>query len=125
MQSEFDAKYNVILAIVGNYSLFPLLFDADLTTIKLFLFMYYISLSIFIYILYSKSSFKFLERIYISGYLILFMYENSLHFVLGHNVKLPFLPLMLTSVYCSFGVLYVWLRNYWQYMRVDEPKKNV
>jgi len=53
------------------------------------------------------------ETVYIAGLLPVEIYCQGLHHLLGFNRRLPFLPLMLTSVYCAVGVNYVWLKaNY-------------
>jgi len=53
------------------------------------------------------------EAIYIIGLLPLEIYCQGLHRLLGLDRLLPFLPLMLTSVYCAVGVSYVWLKAHY------------
>ena len=48
------------------------------------------------------------ELVYLGGFVALEVYCTALHsFVFG--TKLPFLPLLLVSVYSALGVSYVWL----------------
>lgn len=51
---------------------------------------------------------SFQEEIYLWGFLPLEAYCSSVHAVLFGS-KLPFLPLLLTSVYSALGVTYIWL----------------
>ena len=110
-----DAKYSFILSICGYFSLFPLLFHTDLFLIRYSLFLAYIS---FMYgqfrRLYREPHFQLhlLEWLYVLGFLGLPLYEHFVAPFMGLNQKLPFMPLLLTSVYCSLGVLYVFLRYY-------------
>ena len=52
------------------------------------------------------------EKIYLFGLFFLQIYNAFLHSIFNLSDKLPFLPLLLTSVYCSVGVLYAWLKFY-------------
>lgn len=54
-----------------------------------------------------------LESLYLLGLLPLELYCSIVHSSLGLTEKLPFLPLLLTSVYCALGVTYSWLKFYW------------
>ena len=116
LQNSEDAKYAFILSICGYFSLFPLLFHMDLYVIRYSLYLAYMS---FMYAQY-RSLYKQLnpglnplEVLYIIGFLAFPLYEHVIAPILGLNKKLPFMPLLLTSVYCSLGVLYVFIRYYW------------
>lgn len=123
---EHDGKMFLILSVVGHYSLFPLLYPKNLLAIKLFLLLTHAALAFcFIPKLYLRAKqlnkrrrilhlpmLNSLESLYLYGLLGLFIYENALHKLLGHDKKLPFLPLMLTSVYCCLGVIYFWISYY-------------
>lgn len=122
-----DAKMFLILSTVGHYSLFPLLYPKSLLGIKLFMLLTHVSIA-FSYIppLYEvktkvvRRSFlqlpmlNYMESMYLYGLIFLCMYENVYHVVWGLHKTLPFLPLMMTSVYCAVGVMYFWVR-YYQY----------
>lgn len=54
--------------------------------------------------------FNALERIYCLGFVPLFAYTELLHPQIPAAVsRLPFLPLLMTSVYCGLGVTYFWV----------------
>ncbi|XP_050498023.1 probable dolichyl pyrophosphate Glc1Man9GlcNAc2 alpha-1,3-glucosyltransferase isoform X1 [Diabrotica virgifera virgifera] len=126
--NQRDAKVFLILSTVGHYSLFPLLFPSSLLLIKVLL--------LVLYALYSFHSLSKLypsltpcicsfslpllsiyESVYLLGLGAIFFYENAVHVALGLNSKLPFLPLMITSVYCAIGVIYCWLYYYYYFLR--------
>ncbi|XP_069679184.1 dolichyl pyrophosphate Glc1Man9GlcNAc2 alpha-1,3-glucosyltransferase isoform X2 [Periplaneta americana] len=123
-----EAQMYVLLATVGHYSLFPLLFTSFEQPIK-----------VLVLLLHSCYAFANLaslfdmkkcsaclpllntfESIYLLGLIPLFLYESVIHPYLGLNTRLPFLPLMLTSVYCSLGISYFWLKYYWHFLTTSE-----
>ncbi|XP_017091387.2 probable dolichyl pyrophosphate Glc1Man9GlcNAc2 alpha-1,3-glucosyltransferase [Drosophila bipectinata] len=103
-----DARYAYILAIAGYFSLFPLLFDPDLFIPRYSLYMSYVAM------LYGQlyrvfpgfRGFHVIEWLYVLGFLGIPLYEHLLAHLLGWHRRLPFLPLLLTSVYSAIGVLY-------------------
>lgn len=124
-----EAQVYILLCIVGHYSLFPLLFTPFELIIKVLL--------LLIHSLYAvqnlsnlfdiKQSMTFalpllskLESMYIVCLIFLFIYENVIHTLLGWKDKYPFLPLMLTSVYCAIGVFYCWVKYYWHFITMNE-----
>ncbi|XP_030751587.1 probable dolichyl pyrophosphate Glc1Man9GlcNAc2 alpha-1,3-glucosyltransferase isoform X2 [Sitophilus oryzae] len=127
-----DAKIFLILSTTGHYSLFPLLFPSSLLSIKVLLLVLYSSYSF--YSLYKIHLPKFnklalpllstLESAYIIGLAGVFLYENVVHQVLRLDKRLPFLPLMLTSVYCALGILYCWCKYYIYFLNLS-PNSNV
>lgn len=120
-----DAKVFLLLSTVGHYSLFPLLFPTSLITIKVLLLLTHTiyafqSLYSLCPMIMVKSTLPLLnygESLYVLGLLPLFFYDNVIHMALGLNKSLPFLPLMMTSVYCSVGVVYCWIRYYVHFLR--------
>ncbi len=56
-----------------------------------------------------------LAALYVIGFVPLEVYCSALHGVVFKG-RLPFLPLMLTSLYCALGVGSVWLRMTLGYM---------
>ncbi|XP_041357534.1 probable dolichyl pyrophosphate Glc1Man9GlcNAc2 alpha-1,3-glucosyltransferase isoform X2 [Gigantopelta aegis] len=126
-----DAQLFLILSTVGHYSLFPLIFTQFENPIKLLL--------MIVFSIYAFSSLgnihgitwrplklpllSTLETLYVAGIVILECYNSAVHYALGLNRKVPFLPLLLTSVYCSVGILYCWVRFYWITLK-DKIKKH-
>lgn len=49
------------------------------------------------------------EACYLYGLVFLEFYCSAIHPFTVLAVKLPFLPLMLTSVYCAVGVVWAWI----------------
>ena len=64
------------------------------------------------------------ESLYIFGIVILELYNSVFHPMLGHADRFPFLPLMLTSVYCAIGVTYCWLQFYWNALTHSDRDAN-
>lgn len=128
---DVDAKLFLYLSTVGHYSLFPLIYPKNLLSIKLFMFLTHIAFAFcFIPSLYEapkskwsrKRRFMLLPRLrrfqslYLYGLMILCIYENALHSLWGIDKSLPFLPLMITSVYCAVGVCYFWMCLYYYFL---------
>ncbi|XP_045526305.1 probable dolichyl pyrophosphate Glc1Man9GlcNAc2 alpha-1,3-glucosyltransferase isoform X1 [Pieris brassicae] len=127
---EDDGKSYLILSTVGHYSLFPLLYPKNLGAIKLFLLLTHCAMG-FVNVprLYDDPKTKkprrrgfmilpmlnWYESLYLYGFLLLFIYD-ILHSSLGFDKRFPFLPLMITSLYCSAGVLYSWLTYYYYFL---------
>lgn len=116
-----DGKLFLLLTTIGHYSLFPLLYPKNLLAIKVLLLLIYTT---FVYYTIRKIRepiihvLNRIELFYIIGLIPLFIYEHILHFMLKFDEKLPFLPLMLTSVYCSLGVIYFSIRYYVQFLTI-------
>ena len=133
--SNVDAKIFLILQTVGYYSLFPLLFKPFETVIKILL--------LFIYSIFSFSAFSIwfskpltnghssiptlpllnkYESVYIYLLILNEFYCYAIH-PLYFAEKLQFLPLMLTSVSCSFGIIWCWFLLYKQALFGSEAKE--
>lgn len=119
-----DAKVFILLSTIGHYSLFPLLFPLSLLPIKVLLLVLHST-----YVFQSLSSMYPLqickynlpllntfESIYILGLIPLFLYENVIHNMFTVLKIYTFLPLLLTSVYCAFGIIYCWIKYYIYFM---------
>lgn len=64
----------------------------------------------------SKEGFSigWIEKSYLVGIVIVELWGQFFHhLILGD--KLPFIPLMLISIYCAIGVIYSWI---WQLMSI-------
>ncbi|XP_034489946.1 probable dolichyl pyrophosphate Glc1Man9GlcNAc2 alpha-1,3-glucosyltransferase [Drosophila innubila] len=109
-----DAKYAYILSVAGYFSLFPLLFEVDLLVPRYSLYLAYMAM------MYGqlermykpKPKFHILEWLYFLGFLAIPIYEHVVSRMLGLHTRLPFMPLLLTSVYSALGVLYFFVRYY-------------
>uniref|UniRef100_A0A182QQX6 Alpha-1,3-glucosyltransferase n=1 Tax=Anopheles farauti TaxID=69004 RepID=A0A182QQX6_9DIPT len=108
--SQHDARWTVFLGVVAHYSLFPLLFKPELTLIKISLHVTYTAGSVLLLkLLHRQTFFRTVEFLYLAGFPVLCAYEHLVHGAIGLRERLPFLPLLLTSVYCAVGVLYFWI----------------
>ncbi|XP_004226900.2 dolichyl pyrophosphate Glc1Man9GlcNAc2 alpha-1,3-glucosyltransferase-like [Ciona intestinalis] len=112
-------KVFLLLQTVGHYSLFPLIFTPFETMIKICLLLLY---CVYTYSAFSnvfsdipKSYFRLpmlnhFETLYVYGLAVNEMYCLLIHPFL--TSQFTFLPLMLTSTYCSIGILYCWFLLY-------------
>ncbi|XP_076467926.1 dolichyl pyrophosphate Glc1Man9GlcNAc2 alpha-1,3-glucosyltransferase-like [Babylonia areolata] len=116
-----DAQIFLILSTIGHYSLFPLIFTPfENFTKVLLLAMSTIYTFLSLGNIHGSQSRSYLqlpllsmlESVYLLGIIPLETYNSFVHHYLGLTERLPFLPLLLTSVYCAVGVSYCWLRFY-------------
>ncbi|ESN94966.1 hypothetical protein HELRODRAFT_193676 [Helobdella robusta] len=118
LNSKREAGLFLLLSCVANFSLFPLIFTKAEQPLKYILCI--ISLIIAFSFLtshhkeYSRSCWRLpllasLESAYVIGLLFIETYSALLHFILFKN-SLEFLPLMMTSCYCSLGVVYTFVK---------------
>lgn len=114
--SAADGRLFLLLSVTGHVSLFPLLFTPFENVAKTVLVAAY-SLASYslLYAWHGDAStqrsrlvFGRAERFYAAGLAAVGAFEFGLHRLTGLDRSLPFLPLMLMSVYCAVGVLYVW-----------------
>lgn len=127
-----DARIFLLLSTVGHYSLFPLLYPSNLLLIKVLLLTLHSayafhSLSKIYPLAVCKYSFPMLsvpESLLVLGLVPLFFYENVIHKLCGFDNRWPFLPLMMTSVYCSIGVIYCWIKYYCYFLKSVKTNNN-
>lgn len=128
--SESEAKYAWFLSIVSHFSLFPLLFKSNLAVIKISL------LATFTLIITNgmrilwptvkrKQIVSIHELLYTIGLVGLLVYEFFIQYLLHFDKKLPFLPLLLTSFYCSIGITYFWLKYYAAFLFSNSSSKKI
>lgn len=116
---HFETNLLFLLTIVSFFSLFPLLFTSELKLPQLFLYLSHITFGFYVLKINKiKLNYSIYHKTYLAGFCGLFFYENIIQYVLGMDSKLPFLPLMLTSVYCSFGIIFSWLSFYYNFMSI-------
>ncbi|XP_056386057.1 probable dolichyl pyrophosphate Glc1Man9GlcNAc2 alpha-1,3-glucosyltransferase [Hyla sarda] len=115
VSSAKDAGIYLILTTVGHFSLFPLLFTPQELPIKILL--------MAIFTVFSFSSLKALfrkegkllncvEALYVFGLVPLGLLCEVIYPLTPWQQRLPFIPLLLTSVYCALGIAYSWIRLY-------------
>ncbi|XP_042880305.1 probable dolichyl pyrophosphate Glc1Man9GlcNAc2 alpha-1,3-glucosyltransferase [Penaeus japonicus] len=123
LQKKMEAQIFIIMSVVGHFSLFPLLFTHHETPIKvtaLLLHAIFTGYTLLNYWLPGKNTglipriplCSIAETTYLLGLVNIFLYQQVGHQLLGLQEKMPFLPLMLISVYCGVGVTYCWLKYY-------------
>ncbi|RHY26756.1 hypothetical protein DYB32_008806 [Aphanomyces invadans] len=118
VESTRDAKLYRVATLVGNISLFPLLFTTAEVGTRLLLTAGHALLAHVCLYPYHAHSLK-RRRIKYTGIGLSLWQRLYLHAVAGVAVvsmalpivlpRYPFLPLLLTSVSCAGGVIYVWL----------------
>ncbi|KAG2197180.1 hypothetical protein INT46_005155, partial [Mucor plumbeus] len=110
--SRVNLRVFVILSAAGIFSLYPLLFRSTETPIKITITLLWFC-AIIPGLAYSiktplKNLLTTIEENYLVGLLVLQLYTGFVHdLVFGQN-NLQFLPLMVTSLYCSVGIVYGW-----------------
>lgn len=120
LEKKKDAQLFLILSTVAHYSLFPLIFTKAETVIKISMVLLYT-----IYSFYSLGNIfripwtvnqlplcSMIETLYLFGIVPVEIYNSVIHQALGLDKRLPFVPLMFTSVYCAIGVMYCWIKFY-------------
>ncbi|KAM4699408.1 dolichyl pyrophosphate Glc1Man9GlcNAc2 alpha-1,3-glucosyltransferase [Discoglossus pictus] len=126
VSSAKDAGIYLMLATTGHFSLFPLLFTAQELPIKIFLML--------MFTVFSISSLKsllrregpllnWLETLYLCGLVPLEVFCEIVYPWTPWVEHLPFIPLLLISVYCALGVFYAWLRLYISALTLFRPGK--
>lgn len=110
-----DASIFLILTTAGHYSLFPLLFTAPELPIKILLMLLFTIYSISsLKTLFRKEKplFNWMETFYLLGLGPLEVFCEFLFPFTSWKLKFPFIPLLLTSVYCAVGIIYAWFKLY-------------
>ncbi|MCD9641157.1 hypothetical protein HAX54_027103 [Datura stramonium] len=135
-KSVEDAKHYFYLSIVSCYSLFPLLFEAQEYPIKVLLLLLHATLMWIGFsshftttkrkadeteqTRYDKTRFiiGWFGKLYLLGLLAVEIYGQFVHPILFAE-RLPFLPLMMISIYCAFGMMYSWIWQLRQIINLD------
>lgn len=110
-----DATTFLILTTTGHYSLFPLLFTAPELPIKVFLMLLFTVYSVSsLQTLFRKEKplLNWMETVYLLGLGPLEVCCELVFPLTSWKLKYPFIPLLLTSVYCAVGITYAWARLY-------------
>ena len=123
--SKSDGKHFNMISIVGNYSLFPLLYKEAETLTKILLLVIYSVYSLKSLELHHKTtvdrfqnkslfsfpSMNFFETLYLIG-LVFVQLIYSFCPLFSLCLRYPFVPLMTTSLYCSLGLIYCYINFY-------------
>uniref|UniRef100_A0A672S919 Alpha-1,3-glucosyltransferase n=1 Tax=Sinocyclocheilus grahami TaxID=75366 RepID=A0A672S919_SINGR len=128
VESREEARIFLILSITGHYSLFPLLFTTQELPIKIFLML--------LFTIFSLTSLKTLfrsggallnplEATYLLGLIPLELICEFVYPLTVWQKTFPFLPLMLTSVYCALGVTYAFIRLYISLLTCSDSTKKI
>ncbi|KAK4517096.1 Serine/threonine protein kinase [Mucor velutinosus] len=110
--SKVNLRVFGILSAAGIFSLYPLLFRSTETPIKITLTLLWFC-AIIPGLAYSmktplKNLLSTIEENYLMGLLVLQLYTGFIHDIVFGQNNLQFLPLMITSLYCSVGIVYGW-----------------
>ncbi|KAF3705491.1 putative dolichyl pyrophosphate Glc1Man9GlcNAc2 alpha-1,3-glucosyltransferase [Channa argus] len=128
VESREDARTFLLLTTTGHYSLFPLLFTPAELPIKVVLMLVFTIYSFCaLRKLYSGqgSLLHPLEVVYLLGLVAVAIVCEVIFPLSPWQQKLPFLPLLATSVYCAVGVCYSFLRLYMSLLRQQEKHKQL
>ncbi|XP_034406708.1 probable dolichyl pyrophosphate Glc1Man9GlcNAc2 alpha-1,3-glucosyltransferase isoform X1 [Cyclopterus lumpus] len=126
VESREDAGIFLVLTTTGHYSLFPLLFTPAELPIKVFLMLMFTIYSFTaLRKLHSGPVLRPLESAYLLGLGVVALACEAAFPLSPWRHKLPFLPLLATSVYCSVGVCYSFLRLYASLLRQEEKHKQL
>jgi alpha-1,3-glucosyltransferase len=113
--SRQEARLYLVTATTGHFSLFPLLFQPRELPTKVLLHLSHWLLAG--HLLPHAAPLHLLERSYLALALPLFLYCEMLQPWLGLQASLPFLPLLLYSLYCSIGIITSYFRFYAHFLR--------
>ncbi|XP_074839378.1 dolichyl pyrophosphate Glc1Man9GlcNAc2 alpha-1,3-glucosyltransferase isoform X3 [Carettochelys insculpta] len=113
VESPKYAGIYLVLTTTGHFSLFPLLFTSPEIPIKILLML--------LFTVYSFSSLSalfrkegpllsWLEVVYLIQLVPLEIFCEIVFPLTSWNLQFPFIPLLLTSVYCALGITYAWLK---------------
>ncbi|KAM3357661.1 putative dolichyl pyrophosphate Glc1Man9GlcNAc2 alpha-1,3-glucosyltransferase [Capsicum galapagoense] len=132
LKSVEDANHYFYLSVVSCYSLFPLLFEVQEYPIKFLLLLLHATLTWIGFSSYfTTTNRKTAEteqtrydktrfivgsfgKLYLLGFLAVEIYGQFVHPILFAE-RLPFLPLMMISICCAFGMMYSWI---WQLRQI-------
>nr|CAG4651857.1 EOG090X06YP [Triops cancriformis] len=132
VHSAKDCLTWMITSVTGHVSLFPLLFTPFETPVKICAVLLYsvTSYSLLVFLHQTKKPFTGrltispLLKAYWAGLSLVALYEAvGYKFNPGHS-RMPFLPLLIMSVYCALGLLYSWLQFLWQMALNDTSVKS-
>ncbi|KAL0993744.1 hypothetical protein UPYG_G00113060 [Umbra pygmaea] len=126
VESREDAGIFLMLATTGHYSLFPLLFTAaELPTKVLLMLLFTLYSFTSLKKLFRGSLLNALEATYLLGLVAVEILCEIVYPLLPWQQRLPFVPLLVTSFYCSLGVSYSFVRLYLSLFRQTDKRKQL
>ncbi|XP_028656147.1 probable dolichyl pyrophosphate Glc1Man9GlcNAc2 alpha-1,3-glucosyltransferase [Erpetoichthys calabaricus] len=127
VKSHTDAGLFIILSTTGHFSLFPLLFTAPELPLKILLMLLFTIFSVTsLQRLFRKDGklLNTLEATYLTGLIPLEVFCEIIFPLTPLKAAFPFLPLLLTSVYCALGVTYSFIKLYVSMINYTEDGKH-
>eukprot|EP00043_Microstomoeca_roanoka_P014744 m.146834 g.146834 ORF g.146834 m.146834 type:complete len:234 (-) comp16096_c1_seq1:1127-1828(-) len=117
------ARAHIVLQVAGGYALLPLIFTQNEALLKTTLFVASIMLVIYLHTFYTANKqvrfpLTIVERLYCLGFVPLHAFVSLHTFLLGD--RLPFLPLMMISVYCAIGVVHTFILVYAHFLGQED-----
>jgi len=112
--SRTEARLYLLTASTGHFSLFPLLFKARELPTKLFV---HLSHSFMASQLLPQATLTLIDKLYLVLAVPVFLYSEFLHSFIGLSASLPFLPLLLYSLYSAVGITVTYLNFYANYLK--------
>ena len=99
----------LLVSAAGHFGLFPLLTTPAETPIKVLLTLIHFLVACYFLLWNRAGRFHTLETLYLWGFGVL-QALTTLYDLFPFATRYPFLPLMLTSIFCAVGVAYSWVR---------------
>ena len=117
--SPTESSHFIVLSAVGNFSLFPLLFEERETVIKCLLTILHFSITIWIAKQRRKNKHQrpltIIQKIYLFLHLPIFMISIFIPLIYP---AMEFLPLLIFSVFCSVGIVCEFIGMYTYFLKV-------
>lgn len=124
-EDGFQRRTYLLMATIGHFGLFPLLFLPTETPIKILLLASHTTLAAVV-LRASWTHFSWLELLAFFGLVPLLVVHSILHpFVLGFTDRFPFLHVLLISVYCAFVLFFLYIRYALDIWRTASQKRKV
>ena len=116
--SPCESSHFIVMSAVGNFSLFPLLFEERETVIKCLLAILHFLITIFVMNQRRKNKqlrpLAMVQKIYLFLHLPVFILSKFISVMLP---MMEFLPLLIYSVFCSVGILFEFVGMYTYYLK--------
>ena len=118
-----ESRIYLLLSIVGNFSLFPLLFRVQETLLKVTIWLFHLAVCFYFKNQTSikgkrrRDGLRWFEQVYLLGLPLIFLFPTISDLINPVILqKFQFLPLMMYSLYCSVGTVYCYANLYLNYV---------